>query len=188
MCAQVEFILKYISLSDFFPLISWTEGLTLWPARLWKVLQGSRRFCSIHILQNHTVLQFDKVHCCHPNAIFIFSVGAAFSCNLVCQQGQKRKMTTSNEAMIEENNFDANGNILQKTSSIQHFPIRTPWCQWKCHQKYLFYSADICAPAFTFHMGQWTASACEVLMALPPSGNSSIGYEGLFVKYLTQTT
>ena len=132
--------------------------------------------------------------------MLIFFVGTAFSCNLVCQQGQKRKMTTSNEAMIEENTFDANGNILQKTSSIQHFPTRTTWFQWKCHQKtssiqhfptrtawfqlkchqkYLFYSADICAPAFTFHMGQWTASACEVLMALP-SGNSSIGYERLF--------
>ena len=109
--------------------------------------------------------------------MLIFFVGTAFSCNLVCQQGQKRKMTTSDEAMIEENNFDANGNILQKTSSIQHFPTRTPWCQWKCHQKYLFYSADICAPAFIFHMGQCTA--CEVLMALP-SGNSSIGYERLF--------
>ena len=98
-----------------------------------------------------------------------------------------RKMTTSNEAMIEANTFDANGNISpktfsiqptsartawcqwkchQKTSSIQHFPTRTAWFQLKCHQKYLFYSVDICAPAFTFHMGQWTASICEFLMAL----------------------
>ena len=113
-------------------------------------------------------------------------VGTALLCNLVCQQGQIRKMTTSDEAMIEENTFDANGNILQKTSSIQHFPTRTAWCQLKCHQKYLFYSADICAPAFTFHMGQWTASACEVLMA----GRAALRLDmkDFFVKYLTQTT
>ena len=53
-------------------------------------------------------------------------------------------MTTSNEAMIEANTFDANGNISPKTFQFSQHLQEPPGVNGNVTKKKLFCSANIC--------------------------------------------
>ena len=103
-------------------------------------------------------------------------------------------MTTSNEAMIEANTFDANGNISPKTFQFSQHLQEPPGVNGNVTKKKTILFSQHLWPAFTFHMGQYSIDSISmgglyglaVEAALQLDICRSVAGV-LFVRYLTQT-